>query len=515
MIVLIHNGQKAISVTDRNTWKAIAVNARILSEILIELAQKFSGRKLIWVHQEISELVDFNFIRSQKNAHTLLSFAVAHPYILNEELGFVDQSVFLTVNQAVCYPTYLMSADVGCITSNTLLHFASHIPAYSDFNLFLAVLAKLGMPKGLLCYSEPRLIQSKGNNVELRFSKNQKFTYSFIAATKSKAWLLLYEFQRLIYTKSISPFYLLNALGQKQIDTSSIQYLPKTEVKESFNFTIQSIDVVIPTIGRKAVLYQTLRDLAAQSVTPKTVLLVEQNPDLGTFSELDYLQTENWPFEIKHTFTHKTGVCNARNLALGQITSEWVFLADDDLRISSDFLETALQFIEQTKPEAFTVSCLQKDEQEHVKSVIQWEAFGSGCSFVKASVIKDIRFDTAFEYGFGEDADFGMQLRNSGADVLYNPFLKLIHLKAPSGGFRTQLKKPWEYEEIQPKPVPTVLAFFLKHKRESQILGYKTLLFFKFYKNQSVRNPFSYLRQMQKRWSLSKYWAQKLLSEKQ
>ena len=108
-----------------------------------------------------------------------------------------------------------------------------------------------------------------------------------------------------------------------------------------------------------------------------------------------------------------------------------------------------------------------------------------------------------------------MQLRNSGVDVLYNPFLKLIHLKAPSGGFRTQLKKPWEYEEIQPKPVPTVLAFFLKHKRESQILGYKTLLFFKFYKNQSVRNPFSYLRQMQKRWSLSKYWAQKLLSEKQ
>ena len=515
MIVLKHNGDRAISVIDRNTFKTVPVKAVVLSEILIELAHKFTGRTLVWVHQDVNDLVNFDFLRSLKTTNNLLSFAVAHPYILSEEMGFIDQSVFLNVNQEVTYPTYLMSADVGCIAANALQHFASNIPAHINFDLFLTLLAKLGMPNGLLCYSEPHLLQSKSSDFKMRFSKNQKLTYSFIAATKSRAWLLLYEFQRLIYTRSISPFYFFKALVQKKIDTSQIHNLPKTEFKESFISTVLSIDVVIPTMGRKVILYQTLRDLAAQSIVPKTVLIVEQNPDSGIFSELYYLHTERWPFEIKHTFTHKTGACNARNLALNQVTSEWVFLADDDLRIPSDFLENTLKFISSNKTKAFTVSCLQEGEEEQVQSVIQWEAFGSGCSLVKTSVLNNIRFDLAFEYGFGEDADLGMQLRNSGVDILYSPFLKLIHLKAPSGGFRTELKKPWKNQKNEPKPSPTVLAFFLKHKSEFQILGYKTLLFLKFYKNQSVKNPFSYLRQMQKRWSHSKYWAQKLLSEKQ
>ena len=515
MIVLKHNGDRAISVIDRNTFKTVPVKAVVLSEILIELAHKFTGRTLVWVHQDVNDLVNFDFLRSLKTTNNLLSFAVAHPYILSEEMGFIDQSVFLNVNQEVTYPTYLMSADVGCIAANALQHFASNIPAHINFDLFLTLLAKLGMPNGLFCYSEPHLLQSKSSDFKMRFSKNQKLTYSFIAATKSRAWLLLYEFQRLIYTRSISPFYFFKALVQKKIDTSQIHNLPKTEFKESFISTVLSIDVVIPTMGRKVILYQTLRDLAAQSIVPKTVLIVEQNPDSGIFSELYYLHTERWPFEIKHTFTHKTGACNARNLALNQVTSEWVFLADDDLRIPSDFLENTLKFISSNKTKAFTVSCLQEGEEEQVQSVIQWEAFGSGCSLVKTSVLNNIRFDLAFEYGFGEDADLGMQLRNSGVDILYSPFLKLIHLKAPSGGFRTELKKPWKNQKNEPKPSPTVLAFFLKHKSEFQILGYKTLLFLKFYKNQSVKNPFSYLRQMQKRWSHSKYWAQKLLSEKQ
>jgi hypothetical protein len=57
------------------------------------------------------------------------------------------------------------------------------------------------------------------------------------------------------------------------------------------------------------------------------------------------------------------------------------------------------------------------------------------------------------------DNDFGMQLRNQGVDVLYLPEPKILHLKAPVGGFRTKPKLAWENDEIQPKPSPTVMLF--------------------------------------------------------
>jgi hypothetical protein len=54
-------------------------------------------------------------------------------------------------------------------------------------------------------------------------------------------------------------------------------------------------------------------------------IIVEQNPDKESVSELDYLKNQTWPFIIKHSFTHQAGACNARNLALNQLESEWVF----------------------------------------------------------------------------------------------------------------------------------------------------------------------------------------------
>ena len=64
-----------------------------------------------------------------------------------------------------------------------------------------------------------------------------------------------------------------------------------------------------------------------------------------------------------------------------------------------------------------------------------------------------------FEFGFGEDADFGMQLRNQGYDVLYLPEPEILHLKAPIGGFRTKPVLQWQNESIQPKPSPTVMLY--------------------------------------------------------
>lgn len=114
------------------------------------------------------------------------------------------------------------------------------------------------------------------------------------------------------------------------------------------------------------------------------------------------------------------------------------------------------------------------------------------------------------EYGYGEDTDFGMQLRNSGIDILYYPFSTMLHLKAPVGGFRVKPTFLWSKDVIQPKPSPTLMLFNLKYKTNEQLNGYKLLLFLKYYKVQHIKNPIRYFFNFKKQWEKSLYWALEL-----
>jgi hypothetical protein len=57
----------------------------------------------------------------------------------------------------------------------------------------------------------------------------------------------------------------------------------------------KSIDVIIPTIGRKQYLYAVLQDLAQQTHLPVNVIIVEQNPQEDSVSDLDFLINQTWP----------------------------------------------------------------------------------------------------------------------------------------------------------------------------------------------------------------------------
>ena len=113
------------------------------------------------------------------------------------------------------------------------------------------------------------------------------------------------------------------------------------------------------------------------------------------------------------------------NLALKNIQSEFVFFADDDIRFDNTTLAEAINTIVINNFNAITLSCLQAGEAELNNDIVQWNSFGSGCSITTSKVLNELRFDLGFEHGFGEDTDFGMQLRNEGVDVLYAPQINL------------------------------------------------------------------------------------------
>jgi len=509
MLIIYHDGGKVVEVSPAVSASSAKINALTIAEYLMALAQEYPDEVLVWCHVSIKEQLNLSEIKTLFHHRKLLvSYHPAGLHYLGTSIGYVDDSPFVKINNKVTFPTWQMSSWVGGVYAEVLLAFNNKIPLDQDFDYFLNSIAKLGMRKGLLCYSEPRLLVQK---VQLLPTKNNRFRlFRFVKQHYKTQWVFLLLFNMLVYERKLPllPFLFSFFYKSRTQLTINLDQIAVESAKKLVNKG--TIDVVIPTIGRKDYLYQFLIDLKAQTHLPTSIIIIEQNSDKESESELDYLSTEEWPFAVKHTFTHQTGVCNARNIALEQITSEWVFMADDDIRIESDFIKKTFEKITAYSPQAVTLKCSKKGEKATPAAIVQWNSFGAGCSFVFAESLKNCKFRMGFEFGFGEDGDFGMQLRKQGVDILYFSEPEILHLKAPIGGFRTKQLQLWQNDTIQPKPAPTIMLYQISHNASTQTNSYKTNLFFKYYKFQGIRNPITYFIHYKKQWSLSVFWANEL-----
>jgi len=511
LIILFHNNKRIVKVISEENVVIPFSDTDNISSGMMELASQFPFAKIVWCHIDYKDYLNLKEV-SQFMHHDKMMFTFnpqKNDY-LGTKIGYIEDSPFIKINKNVMYPTWQMSSIVGVIHASLLLTVNNRIKLESDFDYYLNSLAKVCCPLGLLCYSQPKLLYS--NNIEKKYTSSIFVLFRFVKQHYRTRWVLLLFINLVIYEHKILFFPLLSSLFFKnrnvgKIDLNNVQVNSVLKI-----FSSRAIDVIIPTIGRKSFLYDFLKDLAQQTCLPLNVIIVEQNPMKNSISELDYLASENWPFEIKHIFIHQAGACNARNIALNETKNDWIFMADDDIRIKDSFLEEAFNQIDKFGVKAVTLGCYgsEYNPNEKYKNQMQWESFGSGCSIVKHEILQDIHYREGFEFGYGEDSDFGMQLRNKGIDVLYSPEPEILHLKAPIGGFRTKPVLPWQNDTIQPKPSPTAMLYKVLHLSKEEINGYKTILFIKFYKLQSVKNPVLYFLNFRKQWKQSVYWANQL-----
>jgi GT2 family glycosyltransferase len=378
----------------------------------------------------------------------------------------------------------------------------------TDFDYYLNSMAKVAIPLGLLCYSEPQLLKQQQRIEGQQASIHTLFR--FVKQHYKTRWIFLLFLNLMIHERSFPLLPLISSFFYKARKNNTINLEGITVVSAKKVIDTATIDVIIPTIGRVNYLYDVLIDFSKQTVLPHKIIIVEQNPEPLSKSELHYIGEKKWPFIIQHFFIHQSGACNARNLALDQTESEWVFLADDDNRFEPNLLEEIFKKIKKYGSPVVTTSYPQKNEAKVFLNIVQSSTFGAGNSIVKRELLKKVRFDMALEFGYGEDSDFGMQLRNNGNDVLYLPYPEILHLKAPIGGFRTKPFLPWHQDKVQPKPSPTVMLFILLNNTKEQRLGYKTTLFFKYYRYQKIKNPYRYFIQFQKQWNQSVFCANHL-----
>jgi GT2 family glycosyltransferase len=510
MLIIVYHINSKIADIETVDGLKIEFNINIsIAKALTLLAKKYPDSKIVWCDWNYKEALNVKEINNLCHHDKLmLSFCPGTTNYFDERLGYVDESLFIKVNKKVSFPTWQMSSIVGVIQASILIEISNKISFNSNLSYYLSSLSKLCMPLGLLCYSEPKLL--KENKTSFVTKNSNYILFRFVKQHYKLRWVFLLFFNITLYERKslFLPFLVSFFYAKRNNSTINLE-----EIKVKSNRKIvdnKTIDVIIPTIGRKKYLYDVLWDLSKQTLLPTSVIIVEQNPNADSKSELNFLYSESWPFQVKHTFTHQAGACNARNLALNLVLSEWVFLADDDNRFESNLLEEIFSKIEQYGNGSVTTSYPQKSEANLNRNVIQSLTFGAGNSFVKNEFLNRVKFNMGYEFGYGEDNDFGMQLRNQGIDVLYLPKPQILHLKAPMGGFRIKPTLKWQNDEILPKPSPTIMLYQIMHNSRQQVLGYKTILFFKYYKHQEIKNPIRYFVNFKKQWHQSTFWAKKL-----
>lgn len=514
MILIIHKNAKEVLRILQNE-EAVASHSNNLNSELIRLSRKYPEEFILWVEKKYQ--VHFNFSGLKKIFHhdlIMCSFAVENQY-LPETIGYIDQWPFVSPDYTITYPTWRMSTDMGGIKGRTLLSFEAVFRKNYDFGYNLNSIAKQGQQNGLFCYSEPRLLKDWQQEGKLNYLSGSRELFRFVRQHYKWPWVFILSFcfykyeSKLPLGDLISSFFNSRHFRKNfELDTGSINS------KRLIDISKDTIDVVIPTLGRPEHLRQVLADLSAQTHVPKRVIVVEQNPDPASKSELSELNQYGYSFEVVHHFIHITGACNARNLALKEIRSNWVFFADDDIRFSPDLLKKSLAEIKRLGVDCLNINCKQLGQATIFHKIKQWGSFGAGTSIVNSRFAKSTRFSEIFEKGYGEDQDYGMQLRKKGCDIIYHPGLEITHLKAPVGGFRNKEKKPWEKGELLPKPSPTLMAYAKKYYSEEQLSGFKVELFLRYYSKQEIKNPLTYIKTMRRRWKESEKWAQYLEGSK-
>ncbi len=510
MILIIHISGKEIIEVKNTSGNTVNCNKSDLTAAFWDLAEKFPKEIIAWCEEKY--LDDLNIEQWSQIFHQdliMASYAIENVFF-PESIGYIDQLPFVSLNKKVLYSTWQMSSDVGGIKGETLLKFKSLFEGITNFDFLLNSIAKIGQQNGLFCYSVPGLLNRTSDN-KPKATATSRQLFSFVYSYYNTIWLSVlfwcyWKYENKFPLKAFLQAFLEEKSFSQKIDLSAIEIQSNKMIKTS-----NSIDVIIPSMGRPKYLLQVMEDLRIQSLLPKKVIVVEQNPDENSISELPELYSKTWPFEIKHHFIHQSGACNARNIALKEVESDWIFFADDDIRFVPDLLERALTEMNRLGVSSINMNCKQKGEETIFKKIKQWGSFGAGTSVVKSGFAKQCTFSSIYEHGYGEDADFGMQLRNVGCDIIYHPEIEISHLKAPMGGFREKPVLEWEQEEPLPKPSPTLMAFALQYYSPQQINGFKTSLFLKYYNKQDIKFPFSYIKEMRKRWKKSEAWAHKLM----
>lgn len=215
-----------------------------------------------------------------------------------------------------------------------------------------------------------------------------------------------------------------------------------------------SISVVICTYLREESLRNVLRDITAQDLLPREVIVVDQTPEHEAAT--DVLLRALAPL-VRHQRQEEPNLPAARNVGLGLASGDVVLFVDDDVRLPPSLLaEMCTAFrtgaIDAAGP-LVVVGCappgadeairygLRGDWMERPFVKVSWLI--GACMAVRREAIDVVGgFDEALgrldPSSSGEDRDFTRRLSGAGFSVAVIPSIRVVHESDRSGGCRNR-----------------------------------------------------------------------------
>ncbi len=235
--------------------------------------------------------------------------------------------------------------------------------------------------------------------------------------------------------------------------------------QKSFEQTAR-VSVLIPTLDRPSYLRVILDQLRYQTVAPCEVIVVDQTP----VARRDHALTDDFrDLPLKIIYLEQPGQCTSRNAGLRNVKGDYVLFIDDDDEVLPTLIESHLANLRRCGAD---VSSGVADEAgagplpEAFTYLRASDVFPTNNTLIRKDVLsKSGLFDLAYDRGQRADGDLGMRIYLSGAVMILNPKISVVHHHAPAGGLRAHKARVITYassrQKLGVRHLPSVTEFYL------------------------------------------------------
>jgi GT2 family glycosyltransferase len=236
------------------------------------------------------------------------------------------------------------------------------------------------------------------------------------------------------------------------------------------------VTVLIPTVDRYPYLLTLLEQLGKQTLPPHEVIVVDQT---GREQRITDLESRFPGLPLRVITMDKAGQCSSRNAGLQAATGDYILFLDDDDEISSDLIERHLRNLLRFRCEVSSGVAAEVGAgplPEAFTFIRTSDVFPTNNTLVDRDVlVRSGLFDLGFDRGARADHDLGTRIYLSGAFMVMDPEISVVHHHAPQGGLRLHGARVVTYASsrtrLTHRALPGVTEIYLgrRYFSESQV----------------------------------------------
>lgn len=198
------------------------------------------------------------------------------------------------------------------------------------------------------------------------------------------------------------------------------------------------VSVLIPTVDRYPYLCVLLDQLRSQTFAPLEIIVVDQT---SADRRDTHLAEQFADLPLRILYQDQPGQCTSRNAGLMQCNGDYILLLDDDIEAPPDLIEAHLRTVCRFAADASAGVAREVGAEPlpaGMKMLRASDVFPAGNTLLSRNTLERVGlFDLAYDRGARADGDLGMRVYLSGALIILNSEISVLHHRAPSGGLRT------------------------------------------------------------------------------